>query len=227
MFSYSGMKLIIYLIFPLEIHYLSFPSDLRKSVTNVTSTTIKSDDPENEGFLEVTTKLRGWRTTEQTDNQILPTTRAPPSFLITFNDSFGAKPGPNSVTTFPDPPRTSTTPAPPEGSGDVDGALFSSGDIEDEIIKIDEGTLGSKVPDGLSSADDQIANTTNETETTTAEDVGSGAIDSTKTVTLVSNTQDDAMSSSSSENETVETTEVEKSTWEHITEEVRISNDLI
>ena len=175
--------------------------------------------------MEATTRLRGWRTTEQTDNQILPTTKAPPSFLITFNDSFGAKPGPNSVTTFPNPPRTSTTPAPPEGSGDVDGStvLFSSGDIDGEIIKIDEGTLGSKVPDdGSSSADNQMTNTTNETETTTMEDVGSGAIDSVETVTLVSNnTDDDAMSSSSPVNETAEAAEVEISTWEHITQEVR------
>ena len=194
--------------------------------TDATGTTVRSDDPENEGFLDATTRLRGWRTTEQTDDQILPTTKTPPSFLITFNDSF-AKPGPNSVTTFPDPPRTSTTPPPPEGSGDVDesAAIFSSGDIGGEIIKIDEGTLGSKVPDdGSSSTDNQMGNTTNKSETTTMEDVGSGAIDSVETVTLVSNiTQDAAISSSSPVNETVETTETRK----YITQEVRVSNNLI
>ena len=175
--------------------------------------------------MEATTRIRNWRTTEQTDNQILPTTKTPPSFLITFNDSFGAKPGPNSVTTFPDPPRTKTTPAPPEGSGDVDGsgALFSSGDIDGEIIKIDEGTLGGKMPDdGSGSADDQMVNTANETETTTVEDVGSSTVDSTETVILIGNdTQDDSMSSSSPVNETAETRQVERSTLKYITKEVR------
>ena len=208
------------------MHSYSLLSDIRKSVVNVTGTTVKSDDLKDEGFLVATTRIRNWRTTEQTDNQILPTTKTPPSFLITFNDSFGAKPGPNSVTTFPDPPRTRTTPAPPEGSGHVDGsgAVFSSGDIDGEIIKIDEGTSGSKVPDdGSGSVDDQMVNTANETETTTVEDVGSGIADSTETVTLISNiTQDDAMSSSSPVNETAGTRQVEGSTWKYITKEVKV-----
>ena len=206
------------------MHSFSFLSDIRKSVANVTGTTVKSDDLKDEGFLEATTRIRDWRTTEQTDNQILPTTKTPPSFLITFNDSFGAKPGPNSVTTFPDPPRTRTTPVPPEGSGNVDGSgdLLSSGDIDGEIIKIDEGTLGSKVPDdGSGSADDHMVNTVNETETTTVEDVGSGTVDSRETVTLISNdTQNDAMSRSSPVNETAGIRQVEGSTWKYITREV-------
>ena len=208
------------------MHSYSLLSDIRKSVVNVTGTTVKSDDLKDEGFLVATTRIRNWRTTEQTDNQILPTTKTPPSFLITFNDSFGAKPGPNSVTTFPDPPRTRTTPAPPEGSGDVDGsgAVFSSGDIDGEIIKIDEGTLGSKVPDdGSGSADDRMVNAANETEITTVKDVGSSIVDSTETVTVISNdTKDDAMSSRSPVNETTGSRQVEGSTWKYITKEVKV-----
>ena len=101
----------------------------------------------------------------------------------------------------------------------MDGSATIPFSGDDDIVKLDEGTLGSEVSgDGSGSADDQMATVTDKTEVTTAKDDLNYSV-----ITFsVNSTENDAFSTDSPTKQPINSVEPDTSTVEDSTQEVNV-----